>query len=183
MANTWQGKFPVKDAGDDGFAGLAPVKSFPPNRYGLYDMAGNVFGNGAATGIVRITARRSLRQAASPSIRKVPIHHSTQPNPTRKNAFIAAARFSATTNTARYIVGDAWKRRGQHGDKSPRIPLCEIGSTKCGAITPGGVKGHFPSLQLRALATKLDCVCGRLDNNIPNRRGGAPPNVKRHGNF
>jgi formylglycine-generating enzyme len=43
MANTWQGKFPVKDAGQDGYAGIAPVKSFPPNGYGLYDMAGNVW--------------------------------------------------------------------------------------------------------------------------------------------
>ena len=43
MANTWQGQFPVKDTGEDGFAGLAPVKSFPANGYGLYDMAGNVW--------------------------------------------------------------------------------------------------------------------------------------------
>jgi sulfatase modifying factor 1 len=43
MANTWQGKFPVKDAGEDGYAGIAPVKSFPPDGYGLYDMAGNVW--------------------------------------------------------------------------------------------------------------------------------------------
>lgn len=43
MANTWQGTFPVKDAGTDGYAGLAPVKSFPANGYGLYDMAGNVW--------------------------------------------------------------------------------------------------------------------------------------------
>src|SRR5207244_1697233 len=43
MANTWQGKFPVKDAGEDAYAGIAPVKSFPPNGYGLYDMAGNVW--------------------------------------------------------------------------------------------------------------------------------------------
>lgn len=43
MANTYQGKFPVKDTGEDGFVGIAPVKSFPPNGYGLYDMAGNVW--------------------------------------------------------------------------------------------------------------------------------------------
>jgi len=43
MANTWQGIFPVKDTGEDGFAGISPVKSFPPNGYGLYDMAGNVW--------------------------------------------------------------------------------------------------------------------------------------------
>jgi len=43
MANTYQGRFPVKDTGEDGFTGLSPVKSFPPNGYGLYDMAGNVW--------------------------------------------------------------------------------------------------------------------------------------------
>jgi formylglycine-generating enzyme len=43
MANTYQGKFPVQDTGEDGFVGLSPVKTFPPNAYGLYDMAGNVW--------------------------------------------------------------------------------------------------------------------------------------------
>ncbi|MGB8463697.1 MAG: formylglycine-generating enzyme family protein [Terrimicrobiaceae bacterium] len=43
MANTYQGQFPVKDTGEDGFTGIAPVKSFPTNAYGLYDMAGNVW--------------------------------------------------------------------------------------------------------------------------------------------
>jgi formylglycine-generating enzyme required for sulfatase activity len=43
MANTWQGKFPVKDTGEDGYAGLSRVAQFPPNGYGLYDMAGNVW--------------------------------------------------------------------------------------------------------------------------------------------
>jgi len=43
MANTYQGTFPVKDQGGDGFVGLAPVAKFPPNGYGLYDMSGNVW--------------------------------------------------------------------------------------------------------------------------------------------
>ncbi len=45
MANTYQGRFPVKDTnlGDDHHAGLAPVAQYPPNGYGLYDMAGNVW--------------------------------------------------------------------------------------------------------------------------------------------
>jgi formylglycine-generating enzyme required for sulfatase activity len=42
-ANTYQGRFPVQDAGGDGFAGLAPVASFAPNGYGLYDVAGNAW--------------------------------------------------------------------------------------------------------------------------------------------
>ena len=43
MANTYQGKFPQNDKGSDGFAGIAPVKNFPANGYGLYDIAGNVW--------------------------------------------------------------------------------------------------------------------------------------------
>jgi formylglycine-generating enzyme required for sulfatase activity len=43
MANIFQGPFPVTDEGADGFRGLAPVAQFPPNAYGLYDMAGNVW--------------------------------------------------------------------------------------------------------------------------------------------
>ena len=43
MANTYQGKFPQSDIGSDGFTGIAPVKQFPANTYGLYDMAGNVW--------------------------------------------------------------------------------------------------------------------------------------------
>ena len=43
MANTFHGEFPAKDSAEDGFEGSAPVKSFPANGYGLYDMAGNVW--------------------------------------------------------------------------------------------------------------------------------------------
>lgn len=42
-ANTWQGIFPIRDEGVDGYRGLAPVGCFEPNGYGLYDMAGNVW--------------------------------------------------------------------------------------------------------------------------------------------
>jgi formylglycine-generating enzyme required for sulfatase activity len=43
MANIYEGKFPVNDTSEDGFAGIAPVAQFPPNGYGLYDVAGNVW--------------------------------------------------------------------------------------------------------------------------------------------
>jgi formylglycine-generating enzyme len=41
--NSWQGKFPVTNTGSDGYINSAPVKSFSPNGYGLYDVAGNVW--------------------------------------------------------------------------------------------------------------------------------------------
>ncbi|GAB3693757.1 formylglycine-generating enzyme family protein [Spirosoma flavus] len=42
-ANTWQGRFPNLNTKKDGYSTSAPVKSFSPNGYGLYDMAGNVW--------------------------------------------------------------------------------------------------------------------------------------------
>jgi formylglycine-generating enzyme required for sulfatase activity len=43
MANTFQGHFPDTNTGEDGYRATAPVASFPPNGYGLFDMAGNVW--------------------------------------------------------------------------------------------------------------------------------------------
>jgi len=43
FANIWQGRFPNENLKTDGYVRTAPVKSFPPNGYGLYDMAGNVW--------------------------------------------------------------------------------------------------------------------------------------------
>ncbi len=42
-ANTWQGVFPVKNESVDGYELVAPVKSYPPNDLGIYDMLGNVW--------------------------------------------------------------------------------------------------------------------------------------------
>jgi len=43
MANTWQGEFPWQNLLLDKYERTSPVKRFPPNGYGLYDMAGNVW--------------------------------------------------------------------------------------------------------------------------------------------
>lgn len=43
MANLWQGRFPVHNTAEDGHAGTAPADAFPPNDFGLFNMAGNVW--------------------------------------------------------------------------------------------------------------------------------------------
>lgn len=43
LANIWEGEFPHRNTKADGHADAAPVASFPPNAYGLHDVAGNVW--------------------------------------------------------------------------------------------------------------------------------------------
>jgi sulfatase modifying factor 1 len=41
--NIWQGVFPTQNTAEDGHVGTAPVKSFKPNGYGLYNVSGNIW--------------------------------------------------------------------------------------------------------------------------------------------
>ncbi|MEM7799009.1 MAG: formylglycine-generating enzyme family protein [Chloroflexota bacterium] len=43
QCNIWQGDFPNHNRGDDGFLGTCPVNAFRPNKYGLYNLSGNVW--------------------------------------------------------------------------------------------------------------------------------------------
>ena len=43
MCNIWQGVFPDTDLGEDGFTTVAPVDSFPPNGFGLFNAVGNTW--------------------------------------------------------------------------------------------------------------------------------------------
>jgi len=43
VANIWQGTFPWRNTSRDGYVTTSPVRSYPPNALGIYDMAGNVW--------------------------------------------------------------------------------------------------------------------------------------------
>lgn len=43
VANTWQGPFPWRNFATDGHVRTCPVRSFPPNGYGLFEVCGNVW--------------------------------------------------------------------------------------------------------------------------------------------
>jgi sulfatase modifying factor 1 len=43
VCNVWQGTFPTVNSMDDGYLGTAPVDAFPPNAFGLHNVAGNVW--------------------------------------------------------------------------------------------------------------------------------------------
>lgn len=64
--NIWQGSFPHSNTAADGYVGTAPVQSFEPNGYGLYNMVGNVWEWSSDVFRVRSVSRDArLRNAAA----------------------------------------------------------------------------------------------------------------------
>ena len=72
LANYWQGEFPWQNLALDGYERTAPVGSFPPNGYGLFDMIGNAWEWTADWYATRHEARSPCCGAARQSTRRQP---------------------------------------------------------------------------------------------------------------
>ncbi|MAS93938.1 MAG: hypothetical protein CMO55_12155 [Verrucomicrobiales bacterium] len=103
MANIWQGKWPHENSEADGYFTTSPVKSFPPNDYGLYDMAGNVWE------IVADYYHPNAYQLAS----------ATEPNssgPTKEDATPSEEEIEAhVTKGGSFLCSDVWCKGYQPG--------------------------------------------------------------------
>jgi len=115
MANIYEGKFPMHDTGEDGFAGIAPVAQFPPNAYGLYDMAGNVWQWCAdwyrADYFTTLAANgRTARNPKGPNDSLDPSEPGTQKRVHRGGSFLCTDQYCT-----RYMVGTRGKGEADTG--------------------------------------------------------------------
>jgi sulfatase modifying factor 1 len=114
MANTFQGRFPNDDTGDDGWNGIAPVASFPPNGYGLFDMAGNVWEWVSdlyrADYYAELGADRVARNPPGPADSADPEEPGVAKRVQRGGSFLCSSQYCA-----RYLVGSRGKGEPSSG--------------------------------------------------------------------
>ena len=123
MANTHQGHFPNRDAGEDSFTGVGPVAQFPPSGYGLYDVAGNVW-----EWTSDWYKPDYYAQLASGGLARNPQGPSESFDPDEPGVAKRVQRggsFRMYRSILFALHGwDAREGRGRYGNQSSRVPMC-----------------------------------------------------------
>jgi formylglycine-generating enzyme len=129
VANTFQGEFPNKDTGLDGFKGIAPVAQFPPNAFGLHDVAGNVWEwchDLYRADYFEVLAREQPNSVVinpqGPSDSWDPIEPQTKKHSQRGGSFLCTDQYCT-----RYMVGTRGKGESNGGEAHVGFRCCRSG--------------------------------------------------------
>ncbi|HEY6931484.1 MAG TPA: SUMF1/EgtB/PvdO family nonheme iron enzyme [Thermoanaerobaculia bacterium] len=132
MANTFQGHFPDRNEPEDGYAGRSPVRAFPPNGYGLYDMSGNVWQWTSdwyrVDYYVRLAAAGVARGPRGPKDSFDPGDPYAAKRVIKGGSYLCNVSYceSDRPSASGHAPGHRFGARG--------IPLCEIGTERINAI-------------------------------------------------
>jgi sulfatase modifying factor 1 len=98
-ANIFQGSFPVRNSGADGWVSTSPVGAFPPNGFGLLDMGGNVWQWTADWYVEDLYAGRANLVSRNPKVDRPPEHGRAE-RAIRGGSFLCSDQYCT-----RYLVG------------------------------------------------------------------------------
>lgn len=116
-ANIWEGEFPTHNTGLDGYLGTAPVRSFPPNAFGLHNMVGNVWEWCADDWSPRHPGLKVVRGGSY-------LCHDSYCNRYRVSARTATTADSSTGHTGFRVAGPHSRRAASRVDqKSSPVPM------------------------------------------------------------